>query len=1192
MKKIISSLILILISTLSFGQITVTQTQSPQQLVDNVLTGSGVVITNVTYNYSNPDAQNPQTTIGYFNNNGTTFPITEGVIMGTGDVILAVGPNSAGGSTNNNGVASPDPTDPDLAAIGSATMNNECILEFDFVPSGDTIVFNYIFASEEYHEYAPSSFNDGFGFFISGPGFAGPYTNGAENIAYIPGSTTPVTINNLNNGNSNTGPCVNCAYLTDNTGGQDVEYDAHTVVMQAAASVVCGETYHIKIAIADAGDQAFDSAVFLEANSFASNGVDVQIASATGSAAITEACDSAIVTFIRPSEQDTAALTINYGIGGTATNGVDYNNLNGSITFPIGVDTIEFYVTPVNDGVTEGTETVELSVDIVNSCGDTITTTATIEIIDPQPFNVLTTDTTITCPTDSIMIQVSTDGGIPTLDYLWQSGDTGDTLWVPALVDGTVPYVIDVTDACGVTSQGTVNVTVAAAPLPTIVFNNQFDEICPGESATFNVDNVNNSYSPGNETYNWYNPPGLSNTSNVTVSPTVITWYYVDVFDGCYTVTDSVKVTMGSVDLTAINVVDALNCPGQPTPVLGEIEILPNTPGWQYTVTGGGNTFGPQAGNTFTNLTGGITYFINVLDGNTGCSIDTNIAVGTAIVATTADWIAATLDSITCFGSQDGSAEIQNIQGGLNSGPYDISWTSQIGETTLINGVSSGSGSVNDTLYGGNWVVTVVEQGSGCAWSQAFTIFEPAELIVDLSNYSEPSCFELNDGDLTVQIFGGNSITDGIGDVIISNSAGTQLNSGVSDLTINNLVTDTYTVNVTDDKGCQSSQSIFIDEPGEIAIDFTLVNPSCYGIPSGYIQIDTVYNYQITNGYDSLYYDWVPNPSGNNGIGNTINNHLGEGSYQLKITDGRDCYKFFDFTITYPDSMYFDELGFTPTVCRNQNPFDNGGGQVFAAAAGGSDGNGNGTNFSYVWTENLTGSTTTNSTWGNRNPGYYTIVATNDLGCSITETIYVDSLSPEAIFTLTSPDFTSDYEGTAVVNVTLTNQSINYAFSQDPNADTTFIWTFGFEGETPYITSDINEVITLPYTSEGVYEICLVVIENLNGCQDTACQEIIIHDFPTLEVPNVFTPGTGGSGDNVNDYFFFPNTAIIEFKCSVFDRWGKQVFQFNSIDDQWDGKNYKNDKECTDGVYFYVYEGTSTNGTEFKGQGNVHLIRK
>lgn len=1194
MKKLISSLVVMLVASFSFGQIVIDQTQTPDQLVNNVLTGNGVVISNVTYNYSVPDANIIQTTVGYFNNNGTSFPITEGVILGTGDVILAVGPNNAGGATNNNGVANPDPSDPDLDAINTATTNNECILEFDFVPSGDSVVFNYVFASEEYHEYSTSGFNDGFGFFISGPGFAGPYTNGAENIAIIPGTSLPVTMNNLNNGSSNSGPCTNCAFLTDNTGGQDLQYDAHTVVMQAAAQVVCGQTYHIKIAISDAGDQSFDSAVFLEASSFSSNGVNVSIASATGSAAITEACDSAIVTFTRPEDSDTVALSINYGIGGTATNGTDYGFLSGNITFPVGEDTVQFYITPTADGIAEGTETVELSVDIVNACGDTITTTATVEITDPLPFNVITSDTTITCPTDSIQISATTNGGIPTLDYTWQSsGETTTSIWVPALATGTVGYTVDVLDACGVTSQGTVNVTVAPAPQPSILFNDQNVVLCPGQQFTFEVVQVNNAYDASAVTYNW--TPQPSSTSQVTITaPGAVLWEYCEVFDGCYTVTDSVKVTPGGVDITGINVVDALNCPGQPAPALGEIEVLPT--GYTYTATGAGNTFGPQASNQFTNLTGGLTYFLHVEDAN-GCYTDTSVFVGTAITSVTADWVASTLDSVTCFGTQDGSAEVANIQGGLNSGPYDISWTHQSGDFNTIT-VTTGNGDVNDTLYGGQWEVTVVEQGSGCAWSQSFDIFEPNPLEIVFTTVDDPDCFGGTDGDITIAITGGNTTTL----AEITDASGNVLNpGGLSELTVNSLVTGWYYVSIEDNKGCTDIDSAFIDQPGELDIDYTLVNPSCYGIESGYIQIDTVYNYQDISD-DSLYYDWVPfPPSGINGTGAMLNNHLGEGFYQLKITDAVGCNKFFDFNIVYPEALEFLEIQASKdAICRNQIPFDNPLGQVFASITGGSDGNGGGTTYTNsYWVNETTGSAYTvgETTIPNLAPGYYTFVGKNEFGCEIDSTIYLDSLAPVADFTITSLDFTgpAQYEGTAVVNIELDNISQNYAFANDPNyngnattnVDTVFTWTMGLNGQYDTITESLN-TIYVPYTSEGVYTICLTVTENLNGCQDSTCKEIIVHDVPSLQAPNVFTPGSDGT----NDYFYFPSQALTTLTCTITDRWGQVVYEMNSPDDKWDGSYMKNQKECSDGVYFYIYEAESTNGTQYKGQGTIHLIRE
>ena len=180
-NKIILSCVFAFSALLTNAQIIVTQTQTPTELVNDVLVGTGVVISNVKFNNSVPLANAIQTQVGYFNANATSFPLDEGIVMGTGNVILAVGPNNSGSATNTTGVA-PDPGDPDLAAIGAAVMNNEAVLEFDFVLDGDSVLFRYVFASEEYPEYSPSSFNDAFGFFISGPGFAGPYTGGGSNF--------------------------------------------------------------------------------------------------------------------------------------------------------------------------------------------------------------------------------------------------------------------------------------------------------------------------------------------------------------------------------------------------------------------------------------------------------------------------------------------------------------------------------------------------------------------------------------------------------------------------------------------------------------------------------------------------------------------------------------------------------------------------------------------------------------------------------------------------------------------------------------------------------------------------------------------------------------------------------------------------------------------------------------------------
>jgi len=195
----------------------------------------------------------------------TNLGLTSGLIMTNGSATGAIGPNNAGGNTTTSNF--PKNGDADLSLITTLSINNICILEFDFVPLGPEIKFDYVFASEEYPDYVNSTFNDVFGFFLSGPGISGPYSNGAKNIALLPNTTTPISINNVNCGYASGCPTVlpgapNCGYYVNNCGGASIQYDGMTTVLTAKSEVQCGQTYHIKLALADVGDSAFDSAVF------------------------------------------------------------------------------------------------------------------------------------------------------------------------------------------------------------------------------------------------------------------------------------------------------------------------------------------------------------------------------------------------------------------------------------------------------------------------------------------------------------------------------------------------------------------------------------------------------------------------------------------------------------------------------------------------------------------------------------------------------------------------------------------------------------------------------------------------------------------------------------------------------------------------------------------------------------------
>ena len=103
-------------------------------------------------------------------------------------------------------------------------------------------------------------------------------------------------------------------------------------------------------------------------------------------------------------------------------------------------------------------------------------------------------------------------------------------------------------------------------------------------------------------TFDWQ--PTGETTEDITASPSVLTWYYLTIDDGCYSVIDSVKVDMGTVTISDIQITGATNCPGQPG-LPGSVVVLPNDPTWTYTLIGGGNTFTNNNGN-FGGLDGGI----------------------------------------------------------------------------------------------------------------------------------------------------------------------------------------------------------------------------------------------------------------------------------------------------------------------------------------------------------------------------------------------------------------------------------------------------------------------------------------------------------------------------------------------------------------------------------------------------------
>ena len=572
MKHFLTLALLLLTAQLSHSQITVDNTQSPADLVQNVLLGFGVTATNITVNGSPVTAQSPQGNCTFFDENGTGFPIGSGVLITTGNGDAAIGPNNAAGLSNNIPPTSQVGTDPHLNAIANGPVQNGIVLEFDFVPSGDTLSFNYMFGSEEYPEFAPpqsSTFNDAFGFFLWGPGISGPYVlggypNGGANIATVPGTTTPVTINNVN-------AVTNAAYYQDNangaTHGNAIQYDGTTTLLSANASVQCGQTYHIKLAICNVTDTGWDSGVFLQANSFASEAIQVAVATVSGDTTVIEGCSTAELQFIRPQSQIGDTLVVNYDITGTATNGVDFPGLPNPITFLPGDDTLTLTIDPLADGIPDNMEYITITTTTITICGDTIVSTGTLWIIDSVDIDVSAPDPTVYCVNDSVQVTAAVlSGGEPPYTYSWNdpNSQTGPTAYLPSVqngTSGTTEFIVTATDNCGYTGEDTVTITLDQTLSIDSFFVQNANACNPtgAASAFYSGDSTTQQ----NGLVWFFEGPGQPGANQVSAS--VITdvpsgWYYVTLSDAVCQVWDSVYIDIDEAPVAQFSPANASGC--------------------------------------------------------------------------------------------------------------------------------------------------------------------------------------------------------------------------------------------------------------------------------------------------------------------------------------------------------------------------------------------------------------------------------------------------------------------------------------------------------------------------------------------------------------------------------------------------------------------------------------------------------
>lgn len=543
--------------------------------------------------------------------------LEKGLLLTTGFVTNAIGPNIL----NDVTVAWGTGGDPDLDVLSFPYVTYDaCVVELDVFVSGDELSFEYIFASDEYPEFINQAFNDVFAFLISGPGITGdPNLGNQENIAIIPGTNSEVSINNVN-------PTNNWEYYRYNGVlgdfspqlGNSIEYDGFTSdylgkkkSLTARRNVEPCNTYHLKLVVADVGDNFFDSGVFISEVSGGQPSMAVTFYN--GLDYLVEECTVVPdeVTLSLPAADFTEETTFDIQIGGTATRDVDYTlDIPSTVTFLPGETDLVFPIVTLADGTEEGPETIEIKMVNDFGCGEIVYATLLFEIQDNPTIEITPDiDSLYLCTGNNIQLDVSGANL-----YTWSPQDIFNNSLIqnPVATPTASTYLVVNGNVGNCNFADSIWVEVVDPQLDIEVVGSP--DICEGEE----VDLIANN-NAGNTNLSWTNANTLSSGTavQVTASPTTNTTYIASVSLQNCSAADTITVTVEPFDFPQLTTTDTIICQDNGFILAEDITSTNTTYTWSPDI---GLDPGPNVSGPFAMPQTNTVYTLNAVGNNGLCS--------------------------------------------------------------------------------------------------------------------------------------------------------------------------------------------------------------------------------------------------------------------------------------------------------------------------------------------------------------------------------------------------------------------------------------------------------------------------------------------------------------------------------------------------------------------------------------------
>jgi len=1074
---------------------------TPNNLITNVFLGEGVEVLNVNFE-GDPKA------VGFFKNGTNAVGLNRGILMTSGlaatQSSLLLGADGVGGQfayNNNNS----NTNDPDLNIIANGQVFDATKFTITFIPIADTLRFRYVFASEEYPEFACSDFNDVFGFFISGPGINGPFQNNGENIARIPGTTQAVAINNIHPQNGASCPPKFQQFYNDNNASpiQPV-YDGILDVFLAEAVVIPCETYTIKLMITDVGDDIFDSGVFLEAKSFGTGTLEVVATTVSLDGSIAEDCTEGTLTFSLP----TPTLTdfpIDYNIIGTAENGIDYQFIPPDLFIPAGEPSVSVPLIAFEDGLVEPLETIGIDVqrDICNR--DTIFAFIRDKIIIPPELG---PDTSI-CRGDSVLLDGSLNLPLPPPPTFTNAEDlvidrNGVSFFSPIQVAGVQPLTL----GPGVIQSVCININhsfLDDLDLFLVAPNGQFIELSTDNGS--NCDNyVNTCFTPTATTPITFLPVGTvcssgeqapytgdfqieGTWSDLWGSPTNGTWKLQIIDDALGFIGTLLDWTITFEPLYQLSYrwqpTEGLSCADCPNPLaspnqtttykltafdtygcettdsvkIDVLDVLPPPNVVCETITTNSISFHWDSipGAQGFQINDGTTGWIDLNNGAfayliTGLSLGDTITLQVRGLSNCDGLIgSAVCWTPSCNAPQIFLDDLSDVScNGGTDGSVSLSanggngggYSFQLGAETNSTGLFS-------SLSANTYEVTVTDN-LNCPNFIQITIAEPQKLELTPLILSQAKCNGNDDGSATVTVTGGIAPYN------------FDWNNAQTDSVATNLTPGTQSVVVTDANGCSANSSLEITEPEALVLQTDSSALRCFGGNDG---TATVLPSGGTAPY-SIQWDAAAANQNSETAGN-----LAAGTYQALITDDNGCSITTAVSVEEPPQLTAN-IGFEPLNCNGS-----GDGIARVIATGGTP------NYSFLWSNGDTDSTATDL-----NAETYTVTITDANNCTA-----------EASVILTQPP---------LLEVSLTPSDINCFGGNDGLVTATatggtVATNYGFQWSNNSTDSALSDLPT------GTY--CVTVLDD-NGCQVEDCATV--GEPPALEVTTTATNTGCNHGDD------------------------------------------------------------------------------